>query len=67
MKRERVAYIESKVNDIWYVLDREQNERKIAKLCGKLEGIRMTLEMFGYTTICDENTGLHKVVKDIWH
>ena len=66
MTRSQVNYIEGKVNDIWFVLDREQNEQKISKLCGKLDGIRMVLEMYGYTIICDSKTGRHKVVKDKW-
>ena len=67
MTRYQVNSIESKVNDIWFILDHEQNEQKIARLCGKLDGIRMVLEMYGYTIICDPKTGMHKVVKDKWH
>lgn len=63
MTEQQIGYLQAKVTDIWYMLDREQNDEKIARLCGKLDGIRLVLDMFDYTIICDES-GEHKIVKE---
>ena len=65
MNKNQKSYLEMRINDIWYVIDRNgDNEDLVKRLCGELEGIRIVLSTFGYTIMYDVETGKHKIVTE---
>ena len=59
----QISNLETKINDLWWVIDRESDEQKIAKLCGKLDGINLVLEYLDLKIMRDEN-GRRRIVKE---
>ena len=63
MNKNQKSYLEMRINDIWYVIDRNgDDEDRVKRLCGELEGIRIVLLTFGYTIMYDVETGKRKIV-----
>lgn len=55
--------IENRINDTWFVLDREVDEKKAAHLAGVLSGIRFMLDEMGYTYTYDNETKRRVIVR----
>lgn len=65
MTKHQKEYLEMRINDIWFVIDRNGNdEDRVKRLCGELEGIRIALLTLGYHVSYDMNTGKRRIITD---
>ena len=62
MTAHQKEYILSKMTDIWYMIDRTSDPERAQRYRGKLDGIYMTLEMFGYRVVRNQKTGKREII-----
>lgn len=65
MTKGQKEYLEMRINDIWYVIDRNgHDEGMVKRLCGELEGIRIALLTLGYRISYDIETGQRRIITE---
>ena len=62
MTSHQKEYILSKMTDIWHMIDTTSDPERVQRYLGKLDGIYMTLEMFGYRVVRNQKTGKREII-----
>ena len=62
MTSNQKQYLLSKMTDIWHMIDTTSDPERVQRYLGKLDGIYMTLEMFGYRVVRNQKTGKREII-----